>query len=47
MITTIYLTILIKNVAGIAAQALLKNTSTEFGFEIEIKKGYQAWKWDW
>ena len=28
-----------KNVAGIAAQALLKNTSTEFGFEIEIKKG--------
>ena len=28
-----------KNVAGIAAQALLKKTSTEFGFEIEIKKG--------
>ena len=28
-----------ENVAGIAAQALLKNTSTKFGFEIEIKKG--------
>ena len=28
-----------KNVAGIAAQALLRKTSTEFGFEIEIKKG--------
>ena len=28
-----------KNVAGIAAQALLKNTNTKFGFEIEIKKG--------
>ncbi len=28
-----------KNVAGIAAQALLKNTKTKFGFEIEIKKG--------
>jgi len=28
-----------KNVAGIAAQALLKKTYTEFGFEIEIKKG--------
>ena len=28
-----------ENVAGIAAQALLKNISTKFGFEIEIKKG--------
>ena len=28
-----------ENVAGIAAQALLKDISTEFGFEIEIKKG--------
>jgi homoserine kinase len=28
-----------ENVAGIAAQALLKDISIEFGFEIEIKKG--------
>ena len=28
-----------KNVAGIAAQALLKNIDVDFGFEIEIKKG--------
>ena len=28
-----------KNVAGIAAQALLKNIDIDFGFEIEIKKG--------
>ena len=28
-----------KNVAGIAAQALLKNTNIDHGFEIEIKKG--------
>ena len=28
-----------KNVAGIAAQALLKNIDINFGFEIEIKKG--------
>ena len=28
-----------ENVAGIAAQAPLKNISTKFGFEIEIKKG--------
>ena len=28
-----------ENVAGIAAQALLKDISTEFGFEIQIKKG--------
>ena len=28
-----------KNVAGIAAQALLKNINVNYGFEIEIKKG--------
>ena len=28
-----------KNVAGIAAQALLKNININYGFEIEIKKG--------
>jgi homoserine kinase len=36
-----------ENVAGIAAQAMLKEINVNNGFKIEIKKGIKAWKWDW